>query len=268
MMVMVWGVAVYLLEASVFILIGLSLRGVLNRLGGDVAALQTALPLAGATVAAVIVSRFLWVYPGTYLPRLLPFVRRRDPFPPAGAPLVVGWAGMRGVVSLTAALALPDDFPGHDDMLFATFAVILTTVVIQGATIAPLIRLLHLEMPDRITDLPDQMEYHAARAEVMAASLRRLQEMEQDEDQETHPKLIGDYERRLRIATDLRDNDQGNEVRGRHLEAWLSAVEAGRRTLVDMHREHRVHDEVLHELEHELDLEELRVQQMRGQLTG
>jgi Na+/H+ antiporter len=89
----VWGVAVFVLEAAVFILIGLSLRGVLNRLGGDLAALQTGLPLAAATVGAVIVSRLLWVYSATYLPRLLPFVRRRDPPPPAGAPFVVGWAG-------------------------------------------------------------------------------------------------------------------------------------------------------------------------------
>jgi CPA1 family monovalent cation:H+ antiporter len=259
---------VFGLEAAVFILIGLSLRGVLTRLGGDLAGLQTALPLAGATVAAVILSRFLWVYPGTYLPRLLPFVRRRDPFPPAGAPLVVGWAGMRGVVSLTAVLSLPDDFPGHDDMLFATFAVILVTVVVQGATIAPLIRLLHLDMPARITNLPEQMEYHAVRAEVMAASLRRLQAMEADEDEATHPKLIRDYERRLHIATDLRDNGQADGVRGRHLDAWLSAVQAGRQMLVAMHRDHRVHDDVLHELEHELDLEELRVRQMRGQVPG
>ena len=264
----VWGVAVFVLEAAVFILIGLSLRGVLNRLGGDLAGLRTAMPLAGATVGAVIGARLLWVYPATYLPRLLPFVRRRDPFPPAGAPLVVGWAGMRGVVSLTAVLSLPDDFPGHDDMLFATFAVILTTVVVQGATIAPLIRLLHLDMPARITALPEQMEFHAARAEVTAASLRRLHAMEADVDEASHPKLIRDFERRLHIATDLRDNDQNDGVRSRHLDAWLGAVQAGREMLVALHRDHRVHDDVLHALEHELDLEELRVRQMQAQVTG
>jgi Na+/H+ antiporter len=262
----VWGVAVFVLEAAVFILIGLSLRGVLNRLGGDLAALQTGLPLAAATVGAVIVSRLLWVYSATYLPRLLPFVRRRDPPPPAGAPFVVGWAGMRGVVSLAAVLSLPDDFPGHDDMVFATFAVILTTVVVQGATIAPLIRLLHLDMPARATGLPDQIDYHAARAEVMAASLAKLHAMERSQDEETHPKLIDDYERRLTMAAALRDGAHRNEVHGQHLEAWLSAVEAGRQTLVRLHREHRVHDEVLHELEHELDLEELRVRQMRAKV--
>ena len=259
----VWGVAIFVLEASVFILIGLSLRGVLNRLGGDLAGLQTALPLAAATVAAVIVSRFLWVYPGTYLPRLLPFVRRSDPFPPPGAPLVVGWAGMRGVVSLTAVLALPQDFPGHDDMVFATFAVILTTVVIQGTTIAPLIRMLQLQMPERITDLPEQMEYHQARAEVIAASLRALKQLANDEGGAAHPKLIGDYERRLQMATDLRDRDTDPHIHGEHLDAWLGAVQAGRETLVSLHRKLRVHDNVLHELEHELDLEELRVRQFR-----
>ncbi len=261
----VWGVAIFILEAAVFILIGLSLRGVLTRLGGDLEGLRTAMPLAAATVGAVVVSRFLWVYPGTYLPRLLPFVRRSDPFPPIGAPLVVGWAGMRGVVSLTAVLALPEDFPGHDDMVFATFAVILTTVVVQGATIGPLIHMLRLEVPERITDLPDQMDYHVARTAIMAASLDALRGMETDSGDTAHPKLIVEFERRLSIAQDLRDSEATDRdaVRGRHLDAWLEAVEAGRQTLVRLHREHRIHDEVLHELEHELDLEELRVRQLQ-----
>jgi monovalent cation/hydrogen antiporter len=261
----VWGVAVFILEAAVFILIGLSLRGALNRLGGDLAGLRAAMPLAAATVGAVVVSRFLWVYPGTYLPRLLPFVRRTDPFPPAGAPLVLGWAGMRGVVSLTAVLALPEDFPGHDDMVFAVFAVILTTVVVQGATIAPLIHALHLDMPDRVTDLPDQMDYHVARTAVMGASLDALRGMEKDAGEDAHPKLIQEFERRLSIAETLRDSedDDRDAVRGRHLDAWLEAVDAGRQALVRLHREHRVHDAVLHELEHELDLEELRVRQLQ-----
>ena len=99
----------------------------------------------GRLIAAVIVTRFIWIFPATYLPRaLIPSLRRRDPYPPLAVPIVMSWAGMRGVVSLAAALALPDDFPGRDFILATTFAVILVTVLVQGATLAPLIRVLGL----------------------------------------------------------------------------------------------------------------------------
>ena len=138
-----WDVLVFVLESMVFILIGLSLRGVAQRLAeADGRAL---LPAIAAIVAAVIVSRFLWIFPATYLPRaLFAPLRRRDPHPRLAIPLVMSWAGMRGVVSLAAALALPEGFPGRDLILATTFTVILVTVLLQGATLAPLIRALNL----------------------------------------------------------------------------------------------------------------------------
>src|SRR5271166_5431418 len=105
-----WSVAVFVLEALLFILIGLSLRGILARFDGHAAA--TLLPLALLISFGVIAARLVWVFPATYLPRLLvPAIRRADPYPPPAVPLVVGWAGMRGAVSLAAALALPVEFP-------------------------------------------------------------------------------------------------------------------------------------------------------------
>ena len=141
----VWGVAVFVLESLVFILIGLSLRGVLQRLGGSWEAVQILAPSVSVIVAAVIVTRFVWILPATYVPRALsPALRRRDPYPPVSVPMVMSWAGMRGVVSLAAALALPEAFPGRDFIVATTFAVILVTVLVQGATLAPLIRILRL----------------------------------------------------------------------------------------------------------------------------
>ena len=106
-----WAFVVFVLEALVFILIGLSLRGVLGRIGTE-GALKL-LPLAAEVTLAAILVRFVWIFTGTYLLRLLPRKRRaRDPAPPLAFPIVAAWAGMRGVVSLAAALSLREDFPG------------------------------------------------------------------------------------------------------------------------------------------------------------
>ena len=114
----VWKVIVFILESLIFILIGLSLRGVVERLGGDWHSILKLLPPVAVLIVAVVVTRFIWILPATYLPRaLFPSLRRRDPYPPLAVPIVMSWAGMRGVVSLAAALALPDDFPGRDFVL-------------------------------------------------------------------------------------------------------------------------------------------------------
>ena len=112
---------------------------------GVIASQQTLLQV-GAVIVAVIVSRFLWIIPVTYGVRFFaPGLRRRDPYPPFRVPLVMSWAGMRRVVSLAAALALPAAFPGRDFILLATFAVILVNVIVQGATLGPLIRWLSFD---------------------------------------------------------------------------------------------------------------------------
>jgi CPA1 family monovalent cation:H+ antiporter len=270
----VWGVVEFLLEAAVFILIGLSLRGVLDRLGGDWQGITTALPLAGAVVAAVILSRFLWVFAVTGVPQLLPRSLRRTP-PSVSALLVVSWAGMRGVVTLAAGLALPETLPGRDLMLFAVFAVILTTVLIQGATIGPLARLFHLRLPE--SRQADRMNYHAARAEVLSASLSALRAIGDGRPGETaadidtndmFPALIGQFERRAEIAARTRDDKGSAIAQGEHLNAWLQAVGAGRQVLVNLQNDERLHPEALHAIERELDLEEMRVKQMLERVPG
>jgi CPA1 family monovalent cation:H+ antiporter len=262
----VWSVVSYLLEALVFILVGLSLRGVLHRLGGDMAGVRAGLPLAAAAVGAVVISRFLWVYPGTYLPRLLlPFLQRTDPMPSVSVPLVVGWAGMRGVVTLAAALALPQDFPARDEIQFAAFAVILVTVLVQGTTIGPLIKFLDLSVPER-TDTPELLNYHAARTHIARASLRWLRETARPHGHQAHPQLVEEFERRLHFDARMLEGQTSTETRGDHFSAWLQALEAGRQALVSLHRKQRVHDDVLHAIEGELDLEELRVKAMLDSL--
>ena len=129
-----WDLFIYFLEGFVFLLMGLEIRGVIERSG--------AFPLSGSIVAVLIVlavviaARFIWVYPATYLPRwLIPSLSRRDPAPSWRWPFLIGFVGVRGVVSLAAALAIPlttasgDAFPYRDQILFIAFGVILVTLV-------------------------------------------------------------------------------------------------------------------------------------------
>jgi CPA1 family monovalent cation:H+ antiporter len=133
---------IFLLEALVFILIGLSLRGVIERLGGAGDALTAlAIPVL-AIIAAVILSRFAWVFASDGLRAMVDRIRGRRPSRWLGSATLISWAGMRGVVTLAVALSLPEAMPGRDLILAAAFAVILVTVIVQGTTIGPLIRLL------------------------------------------------------------------------------------------------------------------------------
>ncbi|PPQ38012.1 Na+/H+ antiporter [Rhodopila globiformis] len=251
-----WGLVTFVLESLIFILIGLSLRGVLARLDG-VSALPLLWPI-GAIIGVVILSRFAWVLPSAYLLRLLiPPIRRRDPYPPLAIPVVISWAGMRGVVSLAAALALPERFPGRDFIIAATFAVILVTVLLQGATLAPLIRLLRLERFDGPGTAP--IGESAARARLARAQLAAIERVSAAEDgSQRHPRLLEQYSYRMRAAERFSQGEQElRSHRQEHFSAVLIALAAGREELVRLHRTGEIHDSTLHALESELDLEEL-----------
>src|SRR6266567_1965340 len=146
----VWEMIEFLLNGFIFILIGLQLPEVLRHLAGR--SISQLVWYAVLISLAVIVIRILWVFPATYLPRLLfKRIRQRDPYPAWQHVAVVAWTGMRGVVSLAAALALPltlgngSAFPGRDLLLFLTFIVILATLVVQGLSLPPIIRWLGIE---------------------------------------------------------------------------------------------------------------------------
>ncbi|MDB5605412.1 MAG: monovalent cation:H+ antiporter, family [Bradyrhizobium sp.] len=255
----VWGVVVFVLESLIFILIGLSLRGVLTRLGGG-DALVALLPSIIAIVAAVIIARFAWIFPTTYVPRaLIPALRARDPYPPLAVPFIMSWAGLRGVVSLAAALSLPEGFPGRDFILAVTFAVILVTVLVQGATLAPLVRLLS---STGFTSLnASKLSEAQARAHVAAAQLAAVEKESLNPDgSHRHPRLIEQYSYRVRASSRFSEETEAlTPHRVDHFTAVLAAISAGRRELLRMHRANEIHDTVLHAIEEELDLEEVNV---------
>jgi Na+/H+ antiporter len=274
----VWRALVFVLESLVFILIGLSLRGVMSRLGvhglsdgqgaDSLVAITKLLPAMGAVVAAVVLTRFAWILPATYLPRwLIPALGRRDPPPPLAVPLVMSWAGMRGVVSLAAALALPEQFPGRDFILATTFTVILATVLVQGATLAPLI--LALRVGKFTLAQTATLGEAAARARMAAAQLAAIEAQSRMPDgSQRHPRLLEQYGYRARAAVHYSEAE-GSLLADRtaHFSVILSAVAAGRTELLRLHRTGAIHDSVLHSLEEELDLDELRARQAIGDVT-
>src|SRR2546423_1882812 len=176
-----WDVVVFVLEGLIFIITGLGLRPILARWSGP---FERDLVWGAVLVSlTVIVARFVWVFPATYLPRWLSArVRKRDPAPPWRLPAVVSWAGLRGAESLVLAAAIPTltasgaAFPGRDLIIAITFTVILVTLLGPGFTLAPLLRWLDV----RETGDAQRPEELAARLRTAEAALARLDELTQE----------------------------------------------------------------------------------------
>jgi len=171
---------------------------VLQGLSGDILPL---LPAMAAVVAAVVLSRFGWLYGTAYGTHLLS--RRWENRPPHAILVVMGWAGMRGVVSLAIALSLPPALPGRDFILLTTFVVILVTVLVQGSTLGPLIRLLKLR--GIVTGPSTVLREIEARALLAEAQLTVVQAQAYDASGTLrHPRLLEQYQYRLGVMQRVR----------------------------------------------------------------
>ena len=259
----VWRTMVFVLEAIVFILIGFSLRGVLTRVGGIEAVTTTmTVPICGV-VLAVILSRFLWIFFSDVLLgtlRAMGLKRAR----PLGArqAAVLGWAGMRGVVTLAVALSLPETMPGRDMMLVTAFAVIFATVVIQGASLDWVIRLVHPQ--DR--DPPAKMTMAQSEAAIAKARFAAIEANAYAPDGTLiHPQMLEQARKRVDIIDRYAAGpDAFMEGARTHFDVVLTSLAAGRAELIRIHRAGLIEDEVLHELERDLDVEELGIILQRG----
>ena len=258
-----WRILAFTLEALIFILMGFSLRGALDRVGGFSEVIATLAVPALLITATVIVARIIWVAGAEALLVGL----RRTGFRSA-RPLgwrqagVLSWAGMRGVVTLAVALSLPTNFPARDLMLVAAFAVILVTVVLQGGTLGTVIRLLQPNDRDALAPLalPD------AEAAVARAKLHAAEQVAYGQDgQLVHPQLLETYRSRA-VGTERYAQDAGGFMDRiqPHFDLVLHVIAAGRAELLRLHREGQIEDEVLHDLERDLDLEEVGVIFQRG----
>lgn len=251
-----WHVMVFLMEAMIFILIGLSLRGVLERVGGFETVLSTmTVPIIGVIVA-MIVARFAWIFSCDAILALLnKFGVASDcPLGPRSA-TVMSWAGMRGVVTLAVALTLPETMPGRDLILVAAFAAILVTLLLQGTTLGMVIRAAKLDHQDTRPPLT----LAEAEAAVAAAQLNAVQSLAYAADGTlAHPRLLEAFQRRFDQTS--QHAESGDTFVGEitaHYDIVLGAVNAGRSELVRLHRTHQISDNTLHDLERDLDLEEL-----------
>lgn len=258
----VWQVVEYVLVGVVFVLIGLRLPDTVAGLGDySVGLVVTA---SVTVVAVVVISRFLWVFPAAYLPPLLSRrIRERDPGPTWQLPTLVSWAGMRGVVSLAAALALPvttatgAPFPQRALLLFITFVVIVATLFGQGLTLPALVR--RLPLPETETD--DTVQEAAAQRAAGAAGLQRLDELlaEENPPPEIVQRLRERAERWITLAGGPggpggpQDAEPPAVIYGRLRSQMLDAA---RERIIEMRDEGRLGHEVFLRVQRELDLEE------------
>jgi Na+/H+ antiporter len=253
----VWDLLVFVLNGVIFVLIGLQIgaireTGMPGGLGHYV--------LKGALISATAIAiRLVWVPLAVVIPRLLsPSLRRRDPIPPRSHVVVVAWAGMRGIVSLAAALALPLSFPYRNEIVLFTFVVILSTLVLQGLTLTPLIRLLHVSEDDTL-----QREEAHAREEAARAALTRLDELSAESwpRREQVDRMRDSYTQRVRHASPIVPGADEASARSQAAFRRLrhQALEAERRRLIELRDRGEISDEVLHRLEQELDVEAMRI---------
>jgi monovalent cation/hydrogen antiporter len=250
-----WQMITFVVNGLAFILIGLQLPAVLEAIS-DLSAGEL-LGLAAAVCLTVVVVRLLWVFPATYLPRILiPGLASRDPAPPAGTVLILGWAGMRGAVSLAAALALPSDVPQRDLLIFLTFAVIVVTLVGQGLTLPWLIRRVGLGDDGSV----EHEELHAREAAAEAA-LARLEELRAEVP--GHVPLIEQLREQYLHRTEhyerAHDPEAEPDEEERDHQAIRAAVlDAERYSIIDLRDRGVIGDETLRRVERDIDLEAVR----------
>ena len=169
----------------------------------------------------------------------------------------MSWAGLRGVVSLAAAVSVPEQFPGRDMILTITFAVILVTVLIQGSTLAPIVRL--LMKGDYKIHHQSKLSEAQARARIAAAQFAAIEKASRNDDgTHRHPRLFEQYTYRKGAAARYAEEAETlSSQRIDHFSTVLAAIEAGRSELLRMYRAGEIHDSVLQALEEGLDLEEV-----------
>ena len=256
----VWEIVFLALNAALFTLVGLQLPAILDALS-EARTTPELIGYAALVTAVVVLVRFAWVAVGAYSPRLA----RMDGDAPWKGALVLSWAGMRGAVSLAAALALPlstdadAPFPNRDLIVFLTFGVILGTLVVQGLTLPALIRWLDLE-----DDGLAEKEEAKARIRAAEAALARLDELV-DEDwvrADTAERLRGLYgfrRDRFRARFDTESDGAIEDQSAAYQRLRRELLEAERQAVRQLRREGFIDDDVMRRVQRDLDLEEQRL---------
>lgn len=256
-----WDLIIYFLEGFIFLLTGLEVRAVVDR--------ANSFPLDGIVIgvlivlAVIVVARFMWVFPAVYMPRRVsPSLARRDPAPPWQWAFLLSFVGVRGVVSLAAALAIPltiasgEPFPYRDMVLFITFGVILVTLVGQGLLLPGVVRWLKLAKDRESEHIREHESELAARWEALGVAHRRIKELADNSNIPpevlTTLRSLHDY-RTGRLPRSL---SEGMEAAHLTADLQIELIGAERQLIYRMLKEGRLTDESRRRLERELDLEE------------
>ncbi len=259
-----WNMLDFLFNGALFLLVGLQLRQIVAGLG-EISFLQ-AVGYASIISAALILTRIPGVFSISYLPRFFSKkIRKNDPFPSWKPVFIVGWTGIRGAISLAAALALPlslasgAEFPQRDLLIFITFFVILATLVVQGLSLPLIIRRLKLK-----DDGTTAREEAAARLEISQAALKRIEAIEGEKDAPAPmlDQLEKDYRRKrdkLSVIVAEGENSCRDYFRDdRRLQ--LDILQAEREELLNLRERGELHEDAARRIQYDLDLEEQRLQ--------
>ncbi len=256
-----WDVVVYLIEGLVFLFTGLQLRLVLDRIATS--QIPELLLWTGNITLIVIVARFLWVFPATYLPRWLSkSLARRDPSPPWRAPFVIAFTGVRGVVSLSAALAIPlsttagTPFPFRDQIIFITFGLIVLTLIGEGLLLPKLLNKLGLARGSIEERTRERQEELTVRMNAIDAMRARLDELTRERELSGDALALLQAREADRLQMIPRDLGDSLETTKANTALLAELIEEERRYLFQMLREGRLTDESRRRIERELDLEE------------
>jgi NhaP-type Na+/H+ or K+/H+ antiporter len=241
----VWETVVFVLNILAFIFIGLQIRPILGSL--QPAARGRYFAVAGAVLLTVIVVRMVWHMSFNAIirwrDRRLGFHPPRPMLQPSvGSGLIISWAGMRGIVTLAAALALPAAFPFRDLIVLTAFSVVLGTLALQGLTLKPLLRALDLHDND-----PVGRELEAARERALRAGLASL-----DGDRSRVAEAVR-LEFTAHLAPAAADPEAGDSRRSAHSEIHRAAVQAAREIVLTMRATDEIGDDAFHQMEEELD---------------
>jgi monovalent cation/hydrogen antiporter len=259
----VWRLLTFVLNAFAFLLIGIELPVIIEQLVPHVRDYILYGLLVSLTVIAV---RFVWVFVATYLPRVIRRLRgSRDRYPPWQEVTVVSWAGMRGIISLAIALALPytlgdQPFPQRSVTIFLTFCVIFVTLMLQGLTLRPLIELLGVTETSRSRQRETQLRIRALEAGItrlQADEAKRQTPLERD----IVGRILNEYEQRINVLRGKVAKDEAVEATESRVDRALQkeALTAERRAIAAMRSAGEIPDDIYHSIEYDLDLATLRL---------
>jgi monovalent cation/hydrogen antiporter len=267
-----WDFLTYLIEGMVFLITGLQARALLPSIRHYTLA---EIAVAALVVCAVvIVTRFVWMFPATYVPRwLFPALRRRDPYPPWQHPMLLGFTGIRGIVSLAAALAIPftvadgSPFPDRDLILILVFAVIFVTLVGEGLTLPAVVRALGLADAGRRERETERAEEFNVRRLAVEAAIERLESLAKSRklpEPVVRPMLAHLRNRLEDVGHRKEGNEHHKKLAALGDELALALIEAERDLVNKLYRGGELKDEGRRRIERELDLRDTLLANLRA----